>query len=56
MTNLNELQTIVQSKKRFIDGYSKIILSFKPIQAYLLRVFDSYPLILELQNIHIAFT
>ena len=37
MTNLNELQTIVQSKKRFIDGYSKIILSFKPIQAYLLQ-------------------
>lgn len=37
MTNLNELQTIVQSKKRFIDGYSKIILSFKPIQACLLQ-------------------
>lgn len=37
MTNLNELQTIVQSKKSFIDAYSKIILSFKPIKAYLLQ-------------------
>lgn len=37
MSKLYELQTIIQSKQRFIDAYSKIILSFKPIQAYLLQ-------------------
>ncbi|WP_270600584.1 hypothetical protein [Faecalicoccus pleomorphus] len=37
MSNLKEFQTVIQSKKRFIDAYSKIILSFKPIRAYLLQ-------------------
>ena len=37
MPNLSELQMVVQSKQRFIDAYAKIILSLKPIQAYLLQ-------------------